>query len=62
MMLMLTDTSKVVLMLSALVEVVNDKGGRECLGFLDACLEAHPLLGVGALIEEVIKVLCILQS
>ena len=41
----LTTTSEVVLTLGVL-EVADGKGGREHLGFLDAFLEVHPLLGV----------------
>ena len=32
-------------MLSILVEVVDNTGDREHLGFQEASLEAHPLLG-----------------
>ena len=54
----LTNTSEVMLMLSVLVEVVDDVGDREHHGFLGAPLEAHPPLGE-SLIKAAIKVLCI---
>ena len=58
MIFLLMDTSEVALTFSVLVEVVDDIGNRENQGILDASLEAHPLLNVGVLIEEEIKVLC----
>ena len=58
MMFMLTDMSEVALAFGMLVEVVDDVGDREHHGILDIPLEAHPLFGVGVLIEEAIKVLC----
>ena len=57
---MLTTMSEVMLGLRAL-EVVDGKGDRECLGFLDAFPEVHPLLGVEVLIAKVIKVPCTQQ-
>ena len=39
------------------LEVADDMGDRECLEFLDASPESHPLLGMGVLIMKVIKVL-----
>ena len=61
MILMLKNMSKVVFMFSVLVEVVDDVGDREHQGILEASPELHPLLGVGVLIEEVIKFLCTQQ-
>ena len=55
----LMDTSKVVLMLGVLVELVDDIGNGEHCRFLEASLETHPPLGVGALIEAVTEVLCL---
>ena len=57
MMFMLTTTSEVMLTLSVL-KVADGMGDRECLGFLDASQEAHPLLGVEGLIMKAIKVPC----
>ena len=54
----LTDTSEVAPMFGMLVEDVENIGDREHQGILDASLDVHLLLGVGVLIEEVIKVLC----
>ena len=54
----LTDTSKVVLVLSMLVEVVDDVGDREHCWFTKAPPGAQPPRGV-ALIEAVTKVLYI---
>ena len=54
MMFMLTDKSEVVLTFSMLVEVVDDVGDRKQQGILDVSAEAHPLLGVGVLIKEII--------
>ena len=56
----LTTMSEVVPTLSAL-EVAGGKGDRECLGFLDAFPEVHPLLGVEVLIAKVIEVPCTQQ-
>ena len=49
---------EVALMLSVLVEVVDDVGNRQHCGFLKATLEANPPLGE-VLIEAVTEVLCI---
>ena len=43
------------------LDVVDDASDREHPGFLQVPLEAYPLQGVGALIEEVIKPLCTQQ-
>ena len=56
-MFVLTTMSKVVLALNAL-EVVDSVDDRECLGFLDASQDAHPLLRVEVPVVKVIKVLC----
>ena len=61
MMFVLTNTIEVAFTLGVLVEVADSIGDRKNLGFLDASLEAHPLLGVRVLIAEVIKVLCAQQ-
>ena len=55
------DTSGVVLAFSMLVKVVDDIGDREHQAVLDTSSEVHPLLGVGVLLKEVIKVLCAQQ-
>ena len=57
MMFMLTTTCEVALMLGTL-EVVDGMGDREHLGFLDASLETHPLLGLEVQIVKAIRVLC----
>ena len=49
---------EVALKFGALVEEIDNVGDREHQGILDTSPEAHPLLGVGVLIEEVIEVLC----
>ena len=43
--------------LNAQLDLVDDTSNREHQGFLEVLLEAHPLQGVGVLIEEVIKAL-----
>ena len=53
----LTTTSEVMLTLGAL-EVADGKVDRKHLGFLDAFLEVHPLLGVEVLTAKAIKVPC----
>ena len=60
MMFVLPIMSKAALILGTL-EVADGVGDRECLGFLDASLEAHPVLGLEVLIAKVIKVLCTQQ-
>ena len=55
---MLTDMSEAALMFGMLVKVVDNIGNREHQGILDASSETLPLLGVGVLIQEAIKVLC----
>ena len=52
---MLMDMSEIALAFGVLVEVVDDVGNREHQEILDTSLEAHPLLGVGILIEEGLK-------
>ena len=59
MMLMLTTTSEVTLTCCSL-EVADGMGDKECLGFLDASLEAHPTR-VDVLIIKVIEILCTQQ-
>ena len=61
MMFTLMEMNELALILGALLEVVDNVDDREHHGFLETLLEAHPLLGVGVLIEEVIKVLCTQQ-
>ena len=53
----LTDRNKVVLILNALVEVLDDVGDREHCGFLEVPLEAYDPQGVGVLMKEATKVL-----
>ena len=53
--IMLMDTSRLALTFGMLLEVVDDVGDREHQGILDTSLEAHPLLGVGVLIEKMIE-------
>ena len=43
--------------LNTQLDMVDEAGEREHQGFLDVLPEAHPLQGVGVLIEEVIKAL-----
>ena len=47
--------------LNALLDMVDDTGNREHQGFLEVLPEAHPLQGVGVLIDEVIEALHIQQ-
>ena len=61
MMFTLMAKREVVLTFHVLVEVVDDIGDREYQGFLEIPLEAHPLLGVGVPMKEVIEVLCTWQ-
>ena len=57
MMFTLMVTREVVLTFHVLVEVVDDMGGWEYQGFLEAPLEPHPPLGAGVRTKEVIEVL-----
>ena len=45
-------------LLDASLDMVDDAGNSECQGFLEVLPEAHPLQGVGVLIEVVIEALC----
>ena len=45
------------LVLDAQLDMVDDAGKREHQGFLEVLPEAHPLQGVGVLIEDVIEAL-----
>ena len=52
----IADLSREKLILSILVEVVGSTEDKEDHSFLETLLVVHPLLGMGVLIEEVIKV------
>ena len=51
-----TDLSRETLILSILVKLVGGAEGKEGHGFLETLLVVHPLLGVGVLTGEAIKV------
>ena len=55
---LIAELSKETLILSILVEVVDSTDNKVDHDFLETPLVVHPLLGVGVLIEEVIKDLC----
>ena len=55
-MYLIAGLSEKTLIPSILVEVVDGTEGKEGHGFLETPLVVHPLLGVGVLIGEAIKV------